>query len=46
MRNDNRFIDADAQVVEPNDLFDKYLEPKFHSWIPEAWANYAGEPLA
>jgi uncharacterized protein len=46
MGNDNRFIDADGHVVEPNDLFDKYLEPKFRSWIPEAWANYAGNPLA
>jgi hypothetical protein len=46
MRNDNRFIDADAHVVEPNDLFEKYLEPKFREWIPEAWANYAGNPLA
>lgn len=46
MRSDNRFIDADAHVVEPNDLFEKYLEPKFRAWIPEAWANYAGNPLA
>src|ERR1700688_2049950 len=45
MRNENRFIDSDAHVVEPNDLFEKYLEPKFRPWIPEAWANYAGSPL-
>jgi uncharacterized protein len=45
MPNDNRFIDSDAHVVEPNDLFEKYLEPKFRQWIPEAWANYAGRPL-
>jgi predicted TIM-barrel fold metal-dependent hydrolase len=43
--NENRFIDSDAHVVEPNDLFEKYLEPKFRPWIPEAWANYAGSPL-
>jgi len=36
MSKDNRFIDTDAHVVEPNDLFDKYLEPKFRAWIPEA----------
>ena len=37
MRNDNRLIDADAHVVEPNDLFKKYREPKFRGWIPEAF---------
>jgi predicted TIM-barrel fold metal-dependent hydrolase len=46
MPDDKRFIDSDAHVVEPNDLFEKYLEPKFRQWIPEAWANYAGSPLA
>jgi len=46
MTNGNRFIDSDAHVVEPNDLFDKYLDPEYRAWIPEAWANYAGSPLA
>src|SRR5260221_12722961 len=45
MLNGHRFIDSDAHVLEPADLFEKYLEPKFRSWIPEAWANYAGNPL-
>jgi uncharacterized protein len=45
MHNAHRFIDADAHVIEPGDLFEKYLEPKFRPWIPEAWANYAGKPL-
>lgn len=45
MHNGHRFIDSDAHVLEPGDLFEKYLEPKFRPCIPEAWANYAGNPL-
>lgn len=45
MLGDHRFIDSDAHVIEPADMFEKYLEPEFRPWIPEAWANYTGEPL-
>ena len=40
-----RFIDSDAHIIEPEDMFEKYLEPKYHAAMPKAWANYRGEPL-
>jgi uncharacterized protein len=46
MRNGYRFIDSDAHVIEPADMFEKYLEPRFRSPMPVAWADYQGEPLA
>ena len=41
-----RLIDSDAHVLEPADMFEKYLEPEFRSPLPIAWSGYAGEPLA
>ena len=41
-----RLIDSDAHVIEPADMFEKYLEPKFRSPLPVAWSEYSGEPLA
>jgi len=46
MHNGYRFIDSDAHVLEPADMFEKYLEPKFRSRMPVAWSDYKGEPLA
>ncbi|MBI3799642.1 MAG: amidohydrolase [Deltaproteobacteria bacterium] len=46
MRNGYRFIDSDAHVIEPADMFEKYLEPKFRSPMPIAQTGYQGEPLA
>lgn len=46
MYNGYRFIDSDAHVLEPANMFEKYLEPKFRSQMPIAWADYQGEPLA
>src|SRR5262249_26521972 len=46
MRNGYRFIDSDAHVLEPEDMFEQYLEPQFRSPMPVAWAKYQGEPLA
>lgn len=40
------FIDSDAHVLEPVDMFEKYLEPKFRDRMPYACADYQGEPLA
>ena len=40
------FIDSDAHVIEPVDMFEKYLEPKFRDRMPYACADYQGEPLA
>ena len=41
-----RFIDSDAHILEPNDMFEKYLDPKFHDQMPKAWSSYDGEPLS
>ena len=46
MYSGHRFIDSDAHILEPADMFQKYLEPKFRSQIPVAWADYQGSPLA
>src|SRR5262249_21339412 len=40
------FIDSDAHVLEPRDMFERYLEPQYRAQMPVAWANYQGEPLA
>jgi hypothetical protein len=40
------FIDSDAHVIEPRDIFERYLEPKYRAQMPVAWADYQGEPLA
>ncbi len=41
-----KFFDADAHILEPDDLFEKYLEPKFRARMPRAWTGYKGEPPA
>ena len=33
------FIDSDAHVIEPVDMFEKYLEPKFRDRMPYACAR-------
>ena len=40
-----RFIDSDAHVFEPEDLWDRYLEPEYKGVI-QSVINYAGDPLA
>ena len=34
-----RFIDADAHVFEPEDIWDNYLEKKFQGQVT-SWVNY------
>jgi len=46
MHDGYRFIDSDAHVIEPADMFEKYLEAKFRSPMPIAQTDYRGEPLA
>jgi hypothetical protein len=36
MRNGYRFIDSDAHVLEPRDMFEKYLEPQFRAEMPRS----------
>ncbi len=40
-----RLIDSDSHILEPSDLYEKYLEPKFRSQMPRTWVDYQGEPL-
>ncbi len=46
MYNGYKFIDSNAHILEPPGLFERYLEPKFHSEMPRAWVDYQGDPLA
>jgi predicted TIM-barrel fold metal-dependent hydrolase len=46
MSNSLKFIDSDAHVIEPRDMFERYLEPKYRAQMPVAWADYQGDPLA
>jgi uncharacterized protein len=41
-----KFIDSDAHVIEPRDMFERYLEPKYRAQMPVAWAGYQVDPLA
>ena len=45
MSKNHRLIDSDSHILEPPDLFEKYLEPKFRSHMPQAWVDYQGDPL-
>ena len=40
-----RFIDSDAHIFEPEDIWDRYLEPKYQGAI-RSFIGYVGEPLA
>jgi len=41
-----RYIDSDAHVLEPHDMWEKYLEPEFHEWMPRHTVDYVGDPPA
>ena len=45
MPNGHGFIDRDAHIIEPEDMFEKYLDSRYRSAMPKVWANYRGEPL-
>jgi hypothetical protein len=40
MSNSLPFIDSDAHVIEPHDMFERYLEPQYRAQMPVAWADY------
>jgi predicted TIM-barrel fold metal-dependent hydrolase len=42
----HRYIDADSHVLEPSDLWERYLEPRFRRPMPRSIVEYAGDPLA
>ncbi len=35
-----RFIDADSHILEPNDIWERYLEPKFRAEMPHIYTGY------
>jgi uncharacterized protein len=38
-----RFIDADSHILEPNNIWEKYLEPEFRSQMPRIYTGYYEE---
>ncbi len=40
----HKYIDSDAHVLEPADMWEKYLEPKFRDWMPRHFAGYENDP--
>src|SRR4051794_7702472 len=39
------FIDTDSHILEPSDIWERYLEPKFRSEMTRSRAGYTGDPL-
>ncbi len=35
-----RFIDSDSHLPEPNNIWERYLEPKFRSETPRIYTGY------
>jgi len=46
MAEEYRMVDVDSHVLEPEDMWEKYLEPEFRDELPRHWCGYAGDPLA
>jgi predicted TIM-barrel fold metal-dependent hydrolase len=40
----HRYIDADSHVLEPADMWEKYLEPKYRRFAPAHAVGYRGNP--
>ena len=34
-----RFIDSDSHILEPNNIWERYLEPKFRSETPRIYGG-------
>ncbi len=45
MEKRRQFIDADSHVIEPDDIWENYLEPAFRSEMPFTRFKYEGNPL-
>ena len=39
----HRYIDSDAHVLEPSDLWQRYLDPKYKEFMPKHAVGYEGE---
>ncbi len=42
----HRYIDADAHILEPSDIWERYLEVEYRTPMPRSTVGYAGDPLA
>ena len=42
----HRYIDADAHILEPSDIWERYLEVEYRTPMPRSNVGYAGDPLA
>jgi predicted TIM-barrel fold metal-dependent hydrolase len=40
-----RFIDSDGHVLEPPDIWERYLEPRYREEMPDTWVGFTGQPL-
>src|SRR5262249_34576705 len=45
MYNGYKFIDRDAQIIEPPDICGRYLEPQFRAEMPRSYVDYKEDPL-
>ncbi len=45
MLNGYKIIDADSHVIEPVDMWLKYLEPEFKEFAPSKEMKIKGEPI-
>ena len=39
----HRYIDSDAHVLEPSDLWERYLDPKYKEFMPKHEVGYEGD---
>ncbi|MDJ0583056.1 amidohydrolase family protein [Crocosphaera sp.] len=46
MLKDYKIIDADSHVIEPPEMWGKYIEPKFKEFAPSPDMKIKGEPIA
>ena len=44
MSQGHRYIDSDAHVLEPRDMWERYLDPAFRDEMPRTTVGYAGDP--
>ena len=46
MKDGLRFVDCDMHIMEPPDLFERYLDPKFRDWDISEYLAYIRVPVA
>ena len=45
MSRELKMVDTDAHVLEPEDMWQNYLDPEFRDEMPRHWCGYGGDPL-